>query len=70
MENYRSTDAHKFFVSGWVQTVLHIKLDSGDILLKADVKRSYCVTETPHHAWLALKKSGPVIYGHCDCMAG
>ena len=70
MENYRSSDAHVFFISGWVQTIFHIKLDNGDVLLKADVRRSYSVNEAPHHPWLALKKSGQVITAHCDCTAG
>ncbi|KAL3885006.1 hypothetical protein ACJMK2_025105 [Sinanodonta woodiana] len=70
MENYRSLEAHTFFVSGWVQTVFHMKTDSGHYVLKADVKPSWRVTEKPHHPWVALKKSGPVIAAHCNCMAG
>ncbi|KAL3865828.1 hypothetical protein ACJMK2_043178 [Sinanodonta woodiana] len=58
------------FVSGWVQTVFHMKTDSGHYVLKADVKPSWRVTEEPHHPWVALKKSGPVIAAHCNCMAG
>ncbi|KAL3847209.1 hypothetical protein ACJMK2_018131 [Sinanodonta woodiana] len=42
----------------------------GHYVLKADVKPSWRVTEEPHHPWAALKKSGPVIAAHCDCMAG
>ncbi|KAL3884662.1 hypothetical protein ACJMK2_024780 [Sinanodonta woodiana] len=45
-----------FFVSGWVQTVFHMKTDSGHYVLKADVKPSWRVTEEPHHPWVALKK--------------
>lgn len=70
MENYRSLEAHTFFTSGWVQTVKFIKTDSGDFLFKADVKPPWRVTEEPHHPWVALKKTGPVITAHCDCMAG
>ncbi|XP_069108924.1 uncharacterized protein [Argopecten irradians] len=70
MENYRSLDAHVFFVSGWVQTVVHRKTVTGNIIAKADVKPSWRVTDEPHHPWVALKRDGPVITAHCDCMAG
>lgn len=69
MENYRSLEAHVVFVSGWVQTVYHLKSRSGIMVLKADVKPSYRVTEEPHHPWVALKK-GWTSAAHCDCMAG
>ncbi|XP_048748384.2 uncharacterized protein LOC125660689 [Ostrea edulis] len=70
MENYRSLEAHTFFVSGWVQTVYHLKTDSGNFILKADVRPSWRVTEEPHHPWVAVRKDGQVIAAHCDCMAG
>ena len=69
MENYRSLEAYKFFVSGWVQTVYH-RTANGIFIAKADVKPSYRVNEEPHHPWVALKKQGPVVAAHCDCMAG
>ena len=70
MENYRSLDAHTFFTSGWVQTVLHYVTADGNYMFKADVKPSWRVTEEPHHPWVAVRKDGPVIAAHCDCMAG
>ncbi|XP_014676996.1 PREDICTED: uncharacterized protein LOC106816868 isoform X2 [Priapulus caudatus] len=70
MKNYRSLDAHKFFVSGWVQTVLHKKVGGNHVLFKADVKPSWRVTEEPHHPWVAVKTDGAVVTAHCDCMAG
>ncbi|XP_033740302.1 uncharacterized protein LOC117327441 [Pecten maximus] len=70
MENYRSLDAHVFFVSGWVQTVFHRKTTCGHVIAKADVKPSWRVTDEPHHPWVALKRNRPVITAHCDCMAG
>jgi len=69
MENFRALDAHKFFIDGFVQTVLHKETNKG-VILKADVRPSFRVTEQPHHPWVALEKSGTVITGHCDCMAG
>jgi hypothetical protein len=70
MENWRSLDAYKFFVSGWIQSVVHKKLISGNIIFRADVKPSYRVNDKPHHPWVALTKDGPVAAAHCDCMAG
>ncbi|KAJ8304209.1 hypothetical protein KUTeg_017792 [Tegillarca granosa] len=70
MENYRSLEAHVFFVSGWVQTVYHMKSANGTFIFKADVKPSWRVTDEPHHPWVAVKRNGPVVTAHCDCMAG
>ena len=70
MENYRSLDAHVFFLSGWVQTIEHTASNSGLLVFKADVKPSYRVTDDPHHPWLVLKSTGQVVAAHCDCTAG
>ncbi|XP_013411941.1 uncharacterized protein LOC106174794 [Lingula anatina] len=70
MKNYKSLDAHKFFVAGWVQTVFHIKTCNGDFIMRADVRSSWRVTDEPHQLWIAVRKDGQVIAAHCDCMAG
>ena len=70
MQNYKSLEAYKFFISGWVQTVVHIKLPSGDFLFRADVRPSYRVNDDPHHPWVAISRSSMVLAGHCDCKAG
>ncbi|XP_041362106.1 uncharacterized protein LOC121378072 [Gigantopelta aegis] len=67
--NHRSLEAYNFFVSGWVQTVLHIKVGTNTVL-KADVKPSWRVTEDCHHSWVAVDNSACVLTAHCDCMAG
>ena len=70
MENFKSLDAWKFFQDGWVQTIYHMKLEGGVIIMKSDVRPSYRTTATPHKPWIALGLLGNVLYGHCDCMAG
>jgi hypothetical protein len=70
MKNYRSLEAHKFFVSGWVQEIFHQKLPSGNVLFIAEVKPSFRSTTDNHRAWCAVEEDGAVILAHCDCMAG
>lgn len=70
MENYKSLEAHKFFIDGWVQTVKHLPSKRGVIIMKADVRPSFRTTEKPHKPWIALNDSGAVLAGHCNCMAG
>ena len=69
MENYRALQAHKYFLSGWVQNVVHVILLSGKVLLMCDVRTSYRTSDKPHKPWIALSKSGYVIAGHCTCIA-
>lgn len=70
MKNYKSLDAYKFFISGWVQTVFHYILPNGNMVLKADVRPSYRTNDEPHHPWVVMSSDGTVIAGHCDCKAG
>nr|XP_047144212.1 uncharacterized protein LOC124817832 [Hydra vulgaris] len=59
-----------FFRSGWVQKIVHFKLDSGVCIMCADVRPSYRTTDKCHKPWVALKSDGTVLAGHCNCMAG
>ncbi|XDV14340.1 hypothetical protein PO909_014611 [Leuciscus waleckii] len=71
MKNYRSLDAHNFFISGWVQVVYHHKPTNSDcVVFKTDVKPSWRVTDPSHHTWVAVRSNGTVVAAHCDCMAG
>ncbi|XP_047125169.1 uncharacterized protein LOC124807372 [Hydra vulgaris] len=70
MENFKSLDAWNFFRSGWVQKIVHFKLDSGVCIMCADVRPSYRTTDKCHKPWVALKSDGTVLAGHCNCMAG
>ena len=63
------TYPHKYFLSDWVQNVVHVILSSGNVLLVCDVCPSYRTSDKPHKPWIALGKSGYVIAGHCTCMA-
>ena len=71
MKNYKSLEAHNYFTSGWVQTVfIHIPEKSDQVILRANVKPSWRVTEENHSAWIALKHDGTVTTAHCTCKAG
>ena len=71
MKNYKSLEAHNFFLSGWVHTVVHMKIDQSDnILLKAHVRPSKGANYQPHHPCVTLSTEVTVLVGHCDCMAG
>ena len=70
MDNYKSLKAYVFFVSGWVQTVVHNETSVGNVVLKADVRPYYRVTGELHHPWAAVTKDGSIIAAHCDCKAG
>ncbi|XP_041371313.1 uncharacterized protein LOC121384798 [Gigantopelta aegis] len=71
MKAYKSLEAHNYFLSGWVQTVLNYQPpDSIHIVLRADVRPSQRLNDEPHHPWAALSTDGAVAVAHCDCMAG
>ncbi|KAG5848695.1 hypothetical protein ANANG_G00101860 [Anguilla anguilla] len=70
MKNYKSLEAHKFFISGWVDVVLHHKPSAGITVFKTQVKPSWRVTDKSHDTWVAAKRTGEVKAAHCDCMAG
>ena len=66
----KALQAHKHFLSGWVQNVVHVILSSGNVLLMCDVRPSYCTSDKPHKPWIALSESVYVTAGHRTCMAG
>ena len=70
MENYKSLEAYKFFQDGWVQTVMHMKIEGDVLLMRSDVRPSYRTTSEPHKLWIAVKSNGNVLAGQCNCMAG
>ena len=70
MENYKSLEAYKVFVSGWVQTVKHMVLPTGVVILKAEVRPSYKTRNQPHQPGVAINKRVSIVIGHCICMAG
>ena len=70
MKNYKSLQAHKYFLSRCDQNVIYVILSSGNVLLMCDIRLSYRTSDKPHKPWIALSKSGYVIPGHCTCMTG
>ena len=70
MENYKSLDAYKYFISGWVQTIKHITTRNNIFIAKCEVRPSYRISEDFHVPWIALSAAGSVVAGHCTCMAG
>ena len=69
MENYKDLQAHKSFLSGWVQNVVHV-ISSGNVLLMCDARPSYHTSDKPHKTWNTLSKFGYVIAGHCTAWRG
>lgn len=69
MRNYKSLNAYKYFIDGWVLDV-HWKVYGDIFLLVGKVQHSYTVSQKPLKPWVAIRKSGIVECGHCTCMAG
>ena len=69
MRNYKSLDAYKYFIDGWVLEASW-KLYGDIVLMTGRVKHSYAASLTPLRPWVAIRKNGIVEYGHCTCMAG
>ena len=73
LKAYKSLEAYKYFVSGWVSNVTVHVVPSGaraDYLVMARVKHSQKLSAPSLNPWIALDKSGTVICAHCTCMAG
>ena len=71
MKNYKSLEAHNYFRSGWVETVLlYQPSDSEHSLLKAFVKPSQKLNDEQYSPWVAVTSLGQVTAAHCNCMAG
>ena len=59
-----------YIYSGWVKTVFICTLDSGNCVLRADVRASQRMN-VDHKTWVGVvKKTGVVICGHCMYMHG
>lgn len=54
MENYRGLEGHKFFISGWVQTMYCIQTPVA-VILKAQVRPSMRVNAEFHNPWIAVQ---------------
>lgn len=69
IKNYKSLDAYKYFIDGWVVETAW-KFYGDTFLLTGKVKHSYAMSQTPLKPWVAVNRSGVVECGHCTCMAG
>lgn len=69
MKTYKSLEAHRFFRSGFVLTVYHVKTP-GNVVFKADVRPSQRMNDPSHQPWVAANGDGTVLTAHCTCMAG
>ncbi|MDA8003218.1 MAG: hypothetical protein MPL62_18185, partial [Alphaproteobacteria bacterium] len=69
VRNYKSLDAYKYFIDGWVLEASW-KLYGDIVLLTGRVKHSYAASLSPLRPWVAIQKNGTVKCGHCTCMAG
>ena len=66
---FKSLDAyHTVCAAGWLSS-LEVKEWKGGVIVRGDVKPSQR-SGILYKAWVALKKSGAVVSGHCTCMAG
>ena len=76
LKAYKSLEAHKYFVNGWVSNVTVSPVPSSpssskaDYLVMAHVKHSQKLSAPSLKPWIALERSGTVVCAHCTCMAG
>ncbi|KAK3929123.1 Chromatin modification-related protein YNG2 [Frankliniella fusca] len=69
-QSYKATDAHKFATSGWIQQINFLPVGSDKILCLGRVKHSFRIGDTALKPWCLVKKTGDVLCGWCDCVAG
>ncbi|KAG4066124.1 hypothetical protein HA402_010326 [Bradysia odoriphaga] len=68
-KEFKSLDSYKLYESGWVQSIICQKISTVAVCL-ANVKHSYRVNLKALKCWIVVDKSGIILSGHCDCMAG
>ena len=71
LKAYKSLDAFNFVKSGWVDTIVLYRPNNVPLvcLLKTKVIPSQRLSEKPHLPWVAVKKDGAILAGHCTCKA-
>jgi hypothetical protein len=75
LKAYKSLDAYKYLLAGWVGNVsIHIIEDRmikcRKFIIRAKVRHSQSVNATPLLPLVAVNNCGSVICSHCTCMAG
>lgn len=72
LKAYKSLEAYKQFVDGWVGdvTIRRVPSTLHTCVINARVRHSQRIYATPVHAWVPLEQGGVVLCAHCTCMAG
>ena len=72
LKAYKSLEAYKHFVNGWVSnvTVCRVMSHQETFIVTARVTHSQRISETLVQAWLAVEQVRVVFCAHCTCMAG
>ena len=65
MMQWKSLDAYNYFKSGHVREVKIKIICTSTTILIAKVNPNQNSSVNTHHAWIAFKKDGDVITGHC-----
>ena len=69
LKAYKSLEGYRQFIDGWVSDI-RVTAYNDKFLVTAKVKHSQRLSAPPAKAWIGVEKSGTIICGHCDCMAG
>ena len=69
LKAYKRLEGYRQFIDGWVSNV-QVSACNNKFLVTAKVKHSQRLSVPPAKAWIGVEKSGTIICGHCDCMAG
>ena len=69
LKAYKSLEGYRQFIDGWVSDI-RVTAYNDKLLVTAKVKHSQRLSVPPAKAWIGVEKSGTIICGHCDCMAG
>ena len=69
LKNYKSLEAYRFFIDGWIKETLH-KSTNGRHIILTKVNHSMRVHEKPLRPWVCVKDDGVIESAHCNCMAG
>ncbi|KAL7298198.1 hypothetical protein TKK_0009193 [Trichogramma kaykai] len=66
---YNSLEAYKYYTSGFVHSVKHVKINNYTVVL-SNVKHSQKMNEKDLKPWIILFSNGSIKTAHCTCMAG
>ncbi|XP_076314943.1 uncharacterized protein LOC143227375 [Tachypleus tridentatus] len=70
LKGYKSLDAYKYFVAGFVQNVQITRATSDKVIITAKVCHSQRLNEPPLKPWVASCRNVEIISSHCTCKAG